>query len=98
MIGFRIVDPLLATQRHHLPEFAVQAVTYSEIAKFVASANAPQVTPAAIGEAVRESLQAQANGYEYDSVAITDFGRVLTFRMIQSHGCPGWNRIEERTL
>ena len=98
MVGFRIVDPLLATQRHHQPERAVQAVAYSEIARAVAGAHSADVTPRSLADIVRQALKSQANGYEYDSVCITDFGRVPTFRVIQSHGCPGWAMIEERQV
>ncbi len=97
-VGFRIVDPLAAAMRHHAPEYAIRSVAQGLIAEVVASYAPADISPAGVASAVLAKLQEGGAGYEYDICAVSDFGFLQTYRLLQSNGSQGWCIAEERKL
>lgn len=97
-IGFRITDPLAAAMRHHAPEYAIRSVALGMIADAVIGRARSAITPGGVASEVLAALRASGGGYEYDICAVSDFGYVKTYRLLNSQGSQGWSIAEERKL
>lgn len=97
-LGFRIVDPMLATMVHHVPEWTVRSIATGDLADFVTSRGKDSVRPALIAAHVLGALRARGSGYEYDICSVTECGFIRTIRLLQTNGSPYSPGIGDRSL
>ncbi len=97
-IGMCIADPLAAAMKHHNPEYAIRSIAQGLIAELVAERDPKLVTPSWLAAEVLAKLRAAGAGYAYEICAISEFGFIRTYRLIQSPGAQGWSSPEERRL
>lgn len=97
-VGFRIVDPLIATMRLHKPERAVTAMVCGFVADVVTRAKREDLAPSQVSAHVLAALSASATGYAFEMVQVCEFGYMRTYRLMQQYGSPGWTELEERVL
>lgn len=91
VVCWRISDVQLIYEKVHNPEDWIYNVTLSTVASAVFDADR-SVTPKQIGEAATRGLiDAGELGMEIQSVAITDFAMVRTYRLISGEGNTGWS-------
>lgn len=95
VVSWRIADVRKLYEKLHTPEDWIYNTALSAVAEVMFSTTG-ETDPKSIGDAAAKALaDGRALGIVIESVAITDFARVRTYRLISGEGNTGWswNRV-----
>lgn len=89
MVGFKIVDPLLAMRELMTPEYTCAAMAQAATAASAARRNADELREPAFLDAIKaELIDSKVPGVQFETIKITEMAVVRTFRLLQDSWKP----------